>query len=59
MSDSARAQCVLFEGLATKAVTVRFEDERTSSDGGAILLKAADRRLGMISAMAEGFAGEA
>ncbi len=55
MSDSARAQCVLFEGLATKPVTVRFEDERTSSDGGAILLKAADRRLGMISAMAEGF----
>jgi hypothetical protein len=45
----------LFEGIAPKPVTVRFEDERTSSDGGAILLKAADRRLGMISSMAAAF----
>ncbi len=55
MIDSARTQCVLFEGVAPKPVTVRFEDERTSSDGGAILLKAADRRMGMISSMAESF----
>jgi hypothetical protein len=46
---------VLFEGLAAKPVTVRFEDERTSSDGGAILLKAADRRMGMIASIAESF----
>lgn len=55
MNDSARAQSVLFKGIAPKPVTVRFEDERTSSDGGAILLKAADRRLGMISSMTESF----
>ena len=55
MNDSARTQCVLFEGLAAKPVTVRFEDERTSSDGGAILLKAADRRMGMIASIAESF----
>ena len=55
MNDSARAQSVLFKGIAPKPLTVRFEDERTSSDGGAILLKAADRQMGMIAAMAESF----
>ena len=55
MNDSARAQSVLFKGIAPKPLTVRFEDERTSSDGGAILLKAADRQVGMIAAMAESF----
>jgi hypothetical protein len=45
----------LFKGIAPKPLTVRFEDERTSSDGGAILLKAADRRLKMISSMAASF----
>ena len=55
MNDSARTQSVLFKGLAPKPLMVRFEDERTSSDGGAILLKAADRRLKMISSMAASF----
>ena len=55
MNDSARTQSVLFKGLAPKPLTVRFEEERTSSDGGAILLKAADERLGMISSMAASF----
>lgn len=55
MNDSARTQSVLFKGLAPKPLAVRFEDERTSSDGGAILLKAADRRLKMVSSMASSF----
>jgi len=55
VNDSARVQSVLFRGLAPKPLTVRFEDERTSSDGGAILLKAADRRLKLISSMAASF----
>lgn len=55
MNDSARTQSVLFKGLAPKPLTVRFEDERTSSDGGGILLKAADERMGMISSMAAAF----
>lgn len=55
MNDSARVQSVLFKGLAAKPLTVRFEDERTSSDGGAILLKAADERMGMLSSMAAAF----
>jgi hypothetical protein len=49
---------VLFKGLAPKPLTVRFEDERTSSDGGAILLKATDQRIGMIASMAESFADQ-
>ena len=55
MSDSARVQSVLFKGVAPKPLMVRFEDERTSSDGGAILLKATDERIGMIASMAESF----
>ena len=55
MNDSARVQSVLFKGLAPRPLTVRFEDERTSSDGGAILLKAADRRMKLISSMAASF----
>ena len=55
MNDSSTTQSVLFKGLAPKPLTVRFEDEGTSSDGGAILLKAADRRLKMISSMAASF----
>lgn len=58
MNDSARTQSVLFKGLAPKPLTVRFEDERTSSDGGAILLKATDQRMGMIASMAESFADQ-
>ena len=55
MNDSDRAQCVLFEGFGSKPVTVQFEEDRISSDGGAILLKAVDRRMGMISTLASAF----
>ena len=58
MIDSARAQSVLFEGVAPRPVTVRFEDDRMSTDGGAILLKAADRRLQLISSMADSFSDQ-
>ena len=51
MNDSARRQCVLFEGLAPHPVTVEFEEDRISSDGGAILLKAVDRRMGLIASL--------
>jgi len=52
---SAGAQCVLFEGIGPKPVTVQFEEDRISSDGGAILLKAVDKRIQMISSMAVSF----
>lgn len=41
-------ECLLFPDLAGKPVVARFDAEQASSDGGAILLKAADRRLGLI-----------
>jgi hypothetical protein len=45
----------LFKGLSKKAVVVRFDQDHATSDGGAILLKAADRRLGLSAAMANCF----
>lgn len=52
MRDDNTTQCWLFEDLAKRQVVVRFDQERGSSDGGAVLLAAADRRLGLSEALA-------
>ena len=52
MADDSTTQCWLFEDLAKRQVVVRFDQERGSSDGGAVLLGAADRRLGLSEALA-------
>jgi len=52
MSKDTSQQGVLFKGLSKKAVVARFDQEQASSDGGAILLKACDKRLGLSAAMA-------
>jgi hypothetical protein len=52
LADDNTTQCWLFEDLAKRLVTVRFDQERGSSDGGAVLLAAADRRLGLSEALA-------
>ena len=52
MSNSITKQTVLFKGLTKKAVVARFDQEQASSDGGAILLKACDERLGLSAVMA-------
>jgi len=44
-------QCLLFPDLLDKPVVARFDQEHSSSDGGALLLKAADRRLGLIDTL--------
>jgi hypothetical protein len=41
--------CLLFPELFERPVTVAFDVPNASSDGGAMLLKAADRRLGLIA----------
>ena len=41
-------QSVLFKDLFGKPVVVAFDQPQSSSNGGAILLKAAERRLGLI-----------
>lgn len=45
-------QCVLFPGLFKKPVVACFDQRQGSSDGGAILLQAADRQLGLSAALA-------
>lgn len=45
-------QRVLFPGLIEKLVVAQFDQQRGSSDGGAILLQAADRQLGLSAALA-------
>ncbi|MHC4954889.1 MAG: transposase [Planctomycetota bacterium] len=43
----------MFEGLVSKPVHAVFDEPDTTSDGGALLLKAADRRLGLTQALAD------
>ncbi len=52
MSDHTTTQCLLFPDVFCKPVVAAFDQPQVSSDGGAILLKAADRRLGLSSALA-------
>src|SRR5437867_4316616 len=50
--NSTTQQSVLFPDLFEKPLFVAFYQEHSSSDGGAILLKAADTRLGLTDALA-------
>ncbi len=50
MSKHTTTEC-LFPDLFDKPVIARFDQENSSSDGGALLLKAADRRLGLIDTL--------
>ena len=52
MSDNITTQCLLFPGIFPKPVVARFDQRQGSSDGGALLLKAADRRYGLIASLA-------
>ena len=47
MDDDSTRQSVLFSDLVATPVVVKFDQEHASSDGGAILLQACDRRLGL------------
>ena len=40
MSNTATKQSVLLKGLSKKTVVAQFDQDHTSSDGGAVLLKA-------------------
>ena len=52
MSDNSTTQCLLFSGIFAKPTVLQFDQQHGSSDGGAILLKAADRRYGLIGCLA-------
>jgi hypothetical protein len=50
---STTTQC-LFPDLLSKPVVTRFDVDHGSSDGGGILLKAAERRLDLLDGLADG-----
>ena len=52
MPEHTTTQCVLFPGIFKRPVVAKFDQAHGSSDGGAVLLKAADRELGLITALA-------
>jgi hypothetical protein len=51
MDDDSTRQSVLFLDLAGKPIVAKFDQEHASSDGGAVLLQACDRRLGLTDAL--------
>lgn len=48
MRDDTTRQGVLFKSLPGKPVVAKFDQAHSSSDGGALLLKACDAKLGLI-----------
>jgi hypothetical protein len=50
--DFTTTQCLLFPEIFAKPAVLQFDQRQGSSDGGAILLKAADRRYGLIGGLA-------
>ena len=52
MRDSTTTPCLLFPDFCDRPLTALFDLPNASSDGGAVLLKAADRRLGLLPRLA-------
>jgi Transposase DDE domain group 1 len=53
VSQDTTTQCCLFGEMFSRRLEVSFDEPSTSSDGGAILLGAVDRRLSLTSSLAE------
>ena len=51
MNEPTIAQPVLFADLIDRPVIATFDQPHASSDGGAVLLKAADRHVGVVAAL--------
>jgi len=49
VSDDSTTQCLLFPGIFRKPVVAQFDQREGTSDGGALLLKAADRHYGLVN----------
>src|ERR1700694_2528179 len=54
MSDDSTTQCLLFPGIFRKPVVAQFDQREGSSDGGALLLKVAHRRYGLLDELTAG-----
>jgi len=53
LNETTVPQTVLFTGLFDRPLVATFDQANASSDGGALLLKAADARLGLIGALTD------
>ena len=54
MSEHTTTECLLFPDIFDRPVVAKFDQRQSSSDGGAILLRAAEQRLGLTAALAAG-----
>jgi hypothetical protein len=54
LNEHTTTDCLLFPDIFDRPVVAKFDQRQGSSDGGAILLKAAERRLALTSALAAG-----
>jgi hypothetical protein len=54
LNELTTTDCLLFPDIFDRPVVAKFDQRQGSSDGGAVLLKAAERRLGLTSALAAG-----
>lgn len=52
MSIEKITQCLIFAEQFSKPIHFKFDEPHSSSDGGALLLKVADQKLGLSSALA-------
>ena len=52
MSKDTTTECLLFPEIFSKPSVLQFDQRQGSSDGGAILLKAAEGRYGLLASMA-------
>jgi hypothetical protein len=53
LTDSTATECLLFPEIFAKPIVMEFDQRQGSSDGGAVLLKAAEQRFGLISSMVD------
>ncbi len=53
MPTQPTTDCVLFPEIFSKPIIARFDQDFASSDGGALLLKVAERRIGVAQAMGD------
>jgi len=52
LNEHTTTDCLLFPDIFDRPVVAKFDQRQGSSDGGAILLQAVERRLGLIPALA-------
>ena len=58
MTNSTTTQRVLFQDVFRKPLLAQFDQQHASSDGGAVVLKVADHRLGLIARLTEALRDE-